>query len=188
MPPLPLSVSVQQLLASVRKLELQLRAVGLPRFLVRVPVCWLCWHYCRMLDNKIGRMRHVAAKFRKWLDTLRQMVAEGMARTELLDVDHSMRDDVESTKKTLWELRDYCIDIGRMFEQLGYTSANLRRKQSEFLLVVGTSYDTACKLQAELASHDNAVLALLRDMRARELANRVGVARQEVSREADSSG
>jgi AMMECR1 domain-containing protein len=44
-------------------------------------------------------------------------------KLEMLDLDHSMRTDIECTKSTMMELRDYCIDIGRMFEQLGYDSA-----------------------------------------------------------------
>jgi hypothetical protein len=166
----PVRVTLQRLLASVRSLEQQLRAIGLPHAMARLPVFWLCWHYCRILQRKIVRMRRIAAKFQHWLDTVRKMAADSAACLEMLDLDKGMTDEVESTRQRLWELRDCCLEIGAMFEQLGYASSRLRRSQDEFLRIIAASYEMAGLLQAELARHDNAVLALLRDMRARELA------------------
>ncbi|MEV4782543.1 hypothetical protein [Burkholderia sp. LMU1-1-1.1] len=162
MPPLPIGDSTRRLIAAVKKLETTLNTVGLPRFVARLPVCWLCWHYCRTLDQKIVRIRRIAGKFEQWLPTIRDFGKEGPARLELIDVDHSMRDDIEVTKKTMWELRGYCIDVGRMFEQLGYQSQGLRRRQAIFLQVLETSCVSASTMQEALVAHDSAVLAVLR--------------------------
>ena len=162
MPPLPIGDSTRRLIAAVKKLENTLSTVGLPRFVARLPVCWLCWHYCRTLDQKIVRLRRIAGKFEQWLPTIRDFSKEGPAQLELIDVDHSMRDDIEVTKKTMWELRGYCIDVGRMFEQLDYRSQRLKRRQATFLQVLETSCVSASTMQEALVAHDSAVLALLR--------------------------
>ena len=173
MPPLPIGDSTRRLIAAVKKLETTLNTVGLPRFVARLPVCWLCWHYCRTLDQKIVRIRRIAGKFEQWLPTIRDFGKDGPARLELIDVDHSMRDDIEVTKKTMWELRGYCIDVGRMFEQLGYQSQGLRRRQATFLQVLETSCISASTMQEALVAHDSAVLAVLR---AQQIHEREGAA------------
>ncbi|WP_332856307.1 hypothetical protein [Duganella sp. S19_KUP01_CR8] len=164
------SDSTRRLLDAVRKLELTLQSAGLPRILARLPVCWLCWHYCRMLDQKIVRIKRIAGKFEQWLPTIRAYSVDGTAKMELIDVDLSMRNDIEVTKNTMWELRSYCIDVGRMFEQLGYHSPGLRRRQALFLQVLENSCVAACTMQAALAEHDSTALALLR---ARQVQERV---------------
>ena len=166
----PVSDSTRRLLDAVRKLELTLQTAGLPRMLARLPVCWLSWHYCRMLDKKIVRIRRIAGKFDQWLPAIRACSAEGPAQMELIDVDLSMRDDIEVTKNTMWELRSYCIDVGRMFEQLGYQSPALRRRQALFLQFLENSCVSASTMQAALAEHDNAALALLRARQLRQRA------------------
>jgi hypothetical protein len=168
MPPLPIGDSTRRLIAAVKKLENTLNTVGLPRFVARLPVGWLCWHYCRTLDQKIVRMRRIAGKFEQWLPTIRNFGKEGPAQLELIDVDHSMRDDIEVTKKTMWELRGYCIDVGRMFEQLGYQSQGLKRRQATFLQVLETSCVSASTMQEALVAHDSAVLAVLRAQQTHE--------------------
>ncbi|SEN98756.1 hypothetical protein SAMN05428959_10434 [Duganella sp. CF517] len=168
MRPLPIGDSTRRLIAAVKKLENTLNTVGLPRFVARLPVCWLCWHYCRTLDQKIVRIRRIAGKFEQWLPTIRDFGKEGPAQLELIDVDHSMRDDIEVTKKTMWELRGYCIDVGRMFEQLGYQSLRLKRRQATFLQVLETSCVSASTMQEALVAHDSAVLALLRAQQTHE--------------------
>jgi hypothetical protein len=165
---LPIGDSTRRLIAAVKKLETTLNTVGLPRFVARLPVCWLCWHYCRTLDQKIVRIRRIAGKFEQWLPTIRDFGKEGPAQLELIDVDHSMRDDIEVTKKTMWELRGYCIDVGRMFEQLGYQSQGLKRRQATFLQVLETSCVSASTMQEALVAHDSAVLAVLRAQQTRE--------------------
>jgi len=168
MPPLPIGDSTRRLIAAVKKLENTLNTVGLPRFVARLPVCWLCWHYCRTLDQKIVRMRRIAGKFEQWLPTIRNFGKEGPAQLELIDVDHSMRDDIEVTKKTMWELHGYCLDVGRMFEQLGYQSQGLKRRQATFLQVLETSCVSASTMQEALVAHDSAVLAVLRAQQTHE--------------------
>lgn len=170
MPSFPIGDSTRRLINAVKKLETTLRTVGLPRFVARLPVCWLCWHYCRTLDQKIVRMRRIANKFEQWLPAIRDFGREGPAQLELIDVDRSMHTDIEVTKNTMWELRGYCIDVGRMFDQLGYQSPRLKRRQAAFLQVLETSCISASTMQEALVAHDSAVLALLRAQQIRDRA------------------
>jgi hypothetical protein len=170
MPPLPAGDSTRRLIAAVKKLEGTLNTAGLPRIVARLPVCWLSWHYCRMLDQKIVRIRRIAGKFESWLPAIREFGREGPAQLELIDIDQSMRNDIEVTKKTMWELRGYCIDVGRMFEQLGYQSPRLTRRQAIFLQVLESSCVSASTMQEALVAHDSAVLALLRAQQTHERA------------------
>jgi hypothetical protein len=170
MPPLPVGDSTRRLIDAVKKLENTLHSVGLPRFVARLPVWWLCWHYCRMLDQKIVRIRRITGKFERWMLAIRSLASEGMARMEMIDVDRGMRDDIEVTKNTMWELRGYCIDIGRMFDQLGYQSPALKRRQATFLQLLETSCVSASTMQEALTAHDETVLALLRAQQLRERA------------------
>ncbi|MCU6500082.1 hypothetical protein LPN04_19985 [Rugamonas sp. A1-17] len=170
MPSPPVSDSTRRLLDAVRKLERTLQSIGLPRILARLPVRWLCWHYCRTLDQKIVRIQRIAGKFEQWLPAIRAYAGEGAAQLELIDVDLSMRNDIEVTKNTMWELRSHCLDIGRMFDQLGYQSPGLRRRQAQFLQILESSCVSACTMQDALAEHDNAALAMLRARQALERA------------------
>ncbi|TFW30946.1 hypothetical protein E4L98_01375 [Duganella callida] len=172
MMPIPIGSSTRRLVASVQKLEATLASAGLPRFVARLPVCWLSWHYCRLLDQKIERIRRIRKKFERWWPAIRDISEGGKARREMLDLDRSMRDDIEYTKSTMLELRDYCVDIGRMFEQLGYESARLKRRQAVFMELLESSCAAASKMQDALTRHDDAVLALLRADAAENAASR----------------
>ena len=156
------SQSVVRLMESIRKMEKTLLASGLPRFLSRLPVCWLCWYYCRLLDEKIQRMVQVDRKFRKWLPMVRNMSRSGPGQRELIDVDRSMHDDIVATRTTLWELRGFCIDIGAMFDRLGYSSARLQRRQQTLLRLLEASCVAASTLIDAVAEHDRQALELLR--------------------------
>lgn len=156
------SQSLVRLMDSIRKLEKTLVAAGVPRFLSRLPVCWLCWYYCRVLDEKIQRMEHVDRKFRKWLPIVRKMTQDGTRQRELIDIDRSMQGDIVVTRNTLWELRGFCIDIGAMFDRLGYSSARLQRRQQILLRLLEESCVAASTLIDEVAEHDRQALALLR--------------------------
>jgi CRISPR/Cas system CSM-associated protein Csm2 small subunit len=167
---LPNGHSARRLIEAVRKLEDSLNSAGLPRFVARLPVCWLSWHYCRVLDNKIARIRRIAGKFEKWRASILSISKEAAAQMEMMDVDRSMRTDIEFTKNAMWELRGYCIDVGRMFEQLGYQSARLKRRQEAFLKILEQSCESASGMQRALDAHDDAVLAFLRAEQLRERA------------------
>lgn len=162
MPHLPIGTSARRLVESVQKLERTLSGAGLPHFVSRMPVWWLCWQYCRMLDQKIARMKRIAHKFERWGPAIRRISPTAQEKMEMLDLDHSMRADIEFTKTTMLELRDYCEDIGRMFAQLGYESAGLKRRQTAFIEVLETSCALANYMQEALTRHDETVLALLR--------------------------
>jgi len=159
---LPVGDSARRLAESVRKLESTLRSAGMPRWMARLPVCWLCWHYCRLLDQKIARIRRVENKFQRWRVALTQALERVELERELIDLDRSMRNDIELTKNSMWDLRGYCIDIGRMFEQLGYQSDGLKRRQALFLQVLEASCASASRMQEALTLHDESVLAILR--------------------------
>jgi hypothetical protein len=170
MTPFPVGDSTRRLIAAVSKLENTLHTAGLPRFLARLPVCWLSWHYCRTLDQKIVRITRIAGKFEQWLLAIRKLAEQNEVHMELIDMDRSMRTDIEITKNTMGELRNYCVDVGRMFEQLGYQSQGLKLRQVTFLYVLDVCCTSASDMQAALTVHDETVLALLRAQQLRERA------------------
>ncbi|MRW86744.1 hypothetical protein GJ698_21985 [Pseudoduganella sp. FT26W] len=159
---LPTGASARRLVAAVQKLERNLNTAGLPRFVARLPVWWLSWHYCRMLDQKIARIKRIRGKFDRWGPAICEASPVAQEKMEMLDLDRSMRTDIEYTKGTMLELRDYCEDIGRMFDQLGYDSAALKRRQTAFMEILDASCASASRMQEALTRHDDAVLALLR--------------------------
>jgi hypothetical protein len=150
------------LLDSIKKLESTLIKAGLPRFMARVPVWWLCWYYCRVLDDKIRYIGKVNLKFHKWVPLVRRMAEPGPNQMELIDVDLSMQGDMAATRSTLWELRGYCIDIGAMFDRLGFVSSALQRRQQTLLRLLEESCVSASLLIDTIAAHDRQALALLR--------------------------
>lgn len=159
-----LGLSIQQLLLSVRKLEQGMAALGLPRWMARLPVSWLCWYYCRLLDRKIARIVHIAGRIAKWRASLQSLGTHEHARTELLDLDRSMRADLEATRSVLWELREASLDVVRVFDSLGYSTPGLQRRQQAFLAVLEESHASAGVMQQLLTAHDELALFLLRQM------------------------
>ncbi len=162
MPQLSTGASARRLVNAVQKLERNLATAGLPRFVARLPVCWLSWHYCRMLDQKIARIKRIRGKFDRWGPAICEASPIAQEKMEMLDLDHSMRTDIEFTKSTMMELRTYCEDIARMFEQLGYESPGLKQRQTLFLEMLDASCASASRMQDALTRHDDAVLAMLR--------------------------
>ena len=154
------------LLESIKKLETTLLKAGLPRFMARLPVWWLCWYYCRVLDDKIRRMAQVNLKFHKWVPLVRRMAEPGPNQMELIDVDRSMQGDMDATRNTLWEMRSYCIDISAMFDRLGYVSTALQRRQQTLLRLLEDSCVSASLLIDTIAEHDRQALELLRAQQA----------------------
>jgi hypothetical protein len=163
MPHLPTTgASARRLVQAVQKLERNLSTAGLPRFVARMPVWWLCWCYCRMLDEKIARIKRIGCKFDRWGPAIGEASPIAQEKMEMLDLDRSMRTDIEFTKGTMLELREYCVDIGRMFEQLGHESAALKRRQAAFMEILDASCASASRMQDALTRHDDAVLSMLR--------------------------
>jgi len=169
MPRPSLSISLERLLVSVKRIEGGLRSAGLPPVLARLPVCWLCWHYCAMIDGKTARIDRIGGRLGHWLSALRRIDGNSAARTELIDLDQAMRRDLESTKHTLWELRGICLDVRGLFSGIGYASARLQRKQDAFLRAVDTALERVHALQQALVEHDSAALVLLREQAAERL-------------------
>jgi len=159
---LPTGTSARRLVDAVQKLERSLASAGLPRFVARLPVCWLAWYYCRMLDEKIARITRIRGKFDRWGPAIREASPVAQEKLEMLDLDHSMRTDIEFTKVTMMDLGSYCEDIDHMFGQLGYESAGLRKRQTAFLALLEASCASATRMQEALTRHDETVLARLR--------------------------
>jgi len=166
MPRPSLSISIERLLVSVKRLEGGLRTAGLPPVLARLPACWLCWHYCAMIEGKTVRIARIGARLSHWLSALRRMDGNPAARAELIDLDQAMRRDLDATKQPLWELRGICLDVCQLFSRIGYASARLQRKQDAFLREIDTVLDLTHALQQAVAEHDRAALALLRALEA----------------------
>lgn len=160
-PTVPIVDSTRRLIAAVKKLEHSLHTAGLPRFVARLPVRWLCWYYCRMLGQKTVRMQRIAHKFERWLPAIEAAAHDKVARLEFIDMDHGMRDDIEVTKRTMRDLRHHCIDIARIFDQLGYQSLRLRQQQAMFVAVLESACTAASAMQAAVHAHDADVLARL---------------------------
>jgi hypothetical protein len=98
-----------------------------------------------------------------------------------------MQRDIEITRRTLWDLRNICIDVGQLFDSLGYGSSGLQRRREHFLRVVGDSYEMAGILQQAMAEHDSGALVLMQQMqdqaRAQEQADAQAQARAQITRD-----
>ncbi|MBB3224078.1 hypothetical protein [Pseudoduganella umbonata] len=160
----PLLASIGGMLRRFKRAEAWLRSAGLPVFLARVPVWLLCLQYCLMMRGKTVRISRVAGRITQWLETITELSQHENARTELLDMDGGMRNDLESTKRTLRLLRELCVDVGGMFDSIGVASRLLDSMQESFLDVVDDASITATTLQRALEMHDMRALVLLREM------------------------
>jgi len=163
MRPDSINAGIAAMLQRFRKVELWLRAAGLPGALARLPCSLLCLHYCYGMRRKTARIDRVASRIRDWLASVVDLAGDAHARMELIDVDRSMHDDVETTKRTLDELRALSLDVMRLFTEVEYTPARLQRTQALFVQALAGAHDSACALQHVLAEHDRRALALLRD-------------------------
>lgn len=166
----PLLASIGGMLRRFKRAEAWLRKAGLPVFLARVPVWLLCLQYCIMMRGKTVRITRVSQRIARWLQTITELSQHETARAELLDMDGGMRNDIESTKRTLLLLRDLCVDMGGMFDSIGFDSRLLDSTQKTFLAVVDESCITATTLQRALEMHDIRALALLRELHEAERA------------------
>ncbi len=160
----PLSAGIGDMLQKFRKMESWMRRCGIPPVLARMPVWVLCLHYCLMMRGKTARIAKVAERIGRWLDTITELSRHDDSRTELIDMDRGMRNDIESTKRTLLALREISLDVGTMFCSIGFHSRLLDRTQQGFLNVVDASCATATTLQDALDAHDSHALLLLRQM------------------------
>ncbi|TWI70165.1 hypothetical protein IP91_01245 [Pseudoduganella lurida] len=160
----PLLTNIGGMLRRFKRAENWLRKAGLPVFLARVPVWVLCLQYCMMMERKTMRIGRIAQRISRWLETITELSLNESARIELIDMDQGMRNDIESTKRTLIVLRNLCVDIGALFRTIGFHSNMLGRTQEGFLAVVDDACNTATTLQRALEMHDTRALMLLREM------------------------
>lgn len=168
MRPHPVNNGIWAMLSKIKKTEQRLRSAGLPMVLARLPYWLLALQYCYSMQSKMARIERIALRIRAWLTSVQELSAREEARTELLDIRQDMRDDIECTKRTLWDLREICIDVTRLFSTVGYSSRRLARLQEQLVKLLSDSYESATQLQQVLAEHDAAALALLREMQAPE--------------------
>lgn len=159
-----LSAHIGITLQKLRKMETRLSRAGLPACLARLPVWALCLIYCTMMRNKAVRIARIEQRIRGWLGSIRELSRHEKGRTELIDLDSGMRNDLDTTKRTLLALREVCLDVGTMFGSIGFRSRLLARTQRTFVTAIDTSCATATALQLALQSHDRCALALLREM------------------------
>lgn len=166
----PLLASIGGMLRRFKRAETWLRKAGLPVVLARVPIWLLCLQYCVMMRGKTARITRIAQRIARWLETITELSQHEKARLELIDMDSGMRNDIESTKRTLLQLRELCVDVSAMFDSIGFKSAMLDTTQETFLVVVDESCITATTLQRALEMHDTRALALLRELHEAERA------------------
>ncbi|NRR28593.1 hypothetical protein HSX11_00025 [Oxalobacteraceae bacterium] len=163
---LPLNISIERLLESVRRLEHTLGAAGLPRWMARLPLGLIAWHYCAMLDEKIARISRIGARMQGWERTLKEFMRSDESKTEFIDVDQRMQRDLEATRLGLWELRTVGLDVARCFEGLDYGAARLRARQTRFVIALEEVCAIAAALQLMVSAHDQSALHLLRQQAA----------------------
>lgn len=166
----PVIAGLSSLLQKYRQAEEWLRRAGLPAVLARLPLSLICLNYCGMLFGKTLRLARIAARIHRWLQTVEQLQQSEKARTEMIDLDGGMRDDIEATKRTIESLRDLCLGVARLFASVGHRSRLLDKVQEMFTRVVDDCCDTATRLQGALADHDQRALSLLRQMQAEQQA------------------
>lgn len=184
----PLLSNIGEILQKFRRMETRMRKAGLPGFVARLPVWVLCLHYCFMMHGKTMRIDRIGERIEHWLETITALSHNAHARTELIDMDRSMRNDIESTKRTLLTLRELCVDVATMFGSIGFASRMLERTQSAFLDAVDDACITATTLQRALEGHDNRAIELLRQLDAREQAGQPATARPGNGTEYTTSG
>ncbi|CAN7463209.1 hypothetical protein LJR289_003058 [Pseudoduganella sp. LjRoot289] len=168
MRPHPVNRGICTMLSRLKKLEQRLRAAGMPHFLLRLPYWMLALQYCYTMHGKMARIERIALRIRAWLASVQELCARQEAATELIDINQSLRDDIEVTKRTLADLRDICLDVSRLFGSVGYSSRRLARLQESLVRLLTDSYDSATLLQDVLAEHDRLALQLLRHMQEQE--------------------
>ena len=159
----PLLASIGGILRRFKRAEACLRNAGLPTSLARIPVWALCLHYCITMRGKTVRIARIGERIARWLETIVEVSQHEKARFELLDMDGGMRNDIESTKRTLLLLREVCVDVGGMFHSIGFKARILENTQEKFLAVVEECCTTATTLQRAFEMHDMRALALLRE-------------------------
>lgn len=164
MRPHPVNACIWDRLLKLRRLEQRLVAIGLPGVLARVPYWLFSLQYCYEMEAKIVRIRRISHRIRTWHDSMQTLCTREGAELELIDIGLGMRDDIESTKRTLADLREICKDVTRLFGGVGYRSRRLRRMEDDFVELLSQSYDTANALQHLLADHDQKALTLLRQL------------------------
>ena len=96
-----------------------------------------------MIEGK----KTLAERIERWLDTIMALSRQDDSRTELIDMDRGMRNDIESTKRTLLLLRELCVDVGGMFDSIGLASRLLDSTQERFLDVVDEASREACHIR-----------------------------------------
>jgi hypothetical protein len=159
----PTVVWIGAALRKCQRTEARLRKAGLPAWLSRAPAWLLCLYYCNMMRGKTARIAAVSQRICRWLETIAALSQHDRARTELIDIDSGMRNDIEATKRTLLQLRALCAEVGTLFGSLGFDAAVLDRTQQAFLFVVDDACVTATTLQRALEVHDLRALMLLRE-------------------------
>lgn len=145
-----------------RQAERWLVLTARPQLMSHLPVWFLCWCHCRKLDGKIVRLRGIGDKLELWRVAIRAHAADARRSAELLDVDKSLQYDVASTRDDLWLLRAECIDVERMFDQLGHRSRGLRARQAVLMQSLERCCVAASAVLAALVEHEAAALAQLR--------------------------
>lgn len=160
-----LQYCLRRLQALSRQAEHWLVGTLHPQLMAHLPLWFLCWRHCHKLDGKIARLHGIADKLELWRAAIRAHAADPRRSAELLDVDRSLQDDVASTRDDLWLLRAECIDVERMFDQLGYRSRGLRQRQAVLMTSLERCCVAASAVLAALVEHEAAALAQLRARR-----------------------
>jgi len=155
-----LSSNICSLLHRCKKMETALRRAGLPSFLACLPLTLLALEYALMLRRKNANIGRIIGRIGCWQATVLEMSGHAIARAEFIDLDRTMRADIEGACASMRTLRDLCVAICSMFAEVGYHSDMLLRGRDRFDATVRE----ACRLSQTLIdmvdAHDRRALAI----------------------------
>jgi len=171
-----LGSNICALLRRCKQMETTLRRAGLPAFLACLPMALLAWQYALILREKNANISRISRKIQRWQGTVSQLSAHDSARTEFLDLDRKMREDIEGACDSMRNLRDLCVDICELFSAAEYESPMLKRARDRF----DETVREACRLSQSLIElievHDRRALAIRQQQHAIEQAGEASAA------------
>lgn len=166
-----LSGNICSLLRRCKQIEITLRRSGMPAFVACLPLALLAWQYALMLREKNASITRITRRMLRWKATVQELSAHERARGEFIDLDRTMRADIEGACDSMRALRDLCVEICEMFSTVGYKSAMLERSRKRF----DDSVNEACRLSQNLVdavdAHDRRALAIRQQEHAIEQAS-----------------
>lgn len=161
-----ISPSVQR----CKELSRVLQRAGMPDFMACLPLSLLSLQHCLILRRKTARIAVIEGRMQRWLATVRDMSAHERARSEFLDLDHSMRNDIVGARDSMRDLCELCSEICGSFAVIGHESDLLERYRQRFVDVVARACVLSDTLVDAIDAHDRCALDIRQQQHALEQA------------------